>query len=172
MEIKPSWAKLKNTLRDSYTAYIPNQIFIDERLHASSIKVFGIINSLCFGSKSDCYPSQALIAFLANISIKTVSRAIKELKICGYIKVQFRKGFSCIYTIIDKFARNVVNTIKNRANSTKEKKQDKKQRKQNTWNYPERNYSNDYLDNLEKRLLGWDIQQDLNGNLYEQGCIV
>lgn len=182
MNIKPSWTKLKETLKNSYTSYLPNSVLLDENLHHSSKTVFAIINAMCFNKNNEmtdtCYPSQALIGYLAGgVSTKTVSRAVTELEKYGYIKITHNKGFTNTYRIVARFAQKVVNQIKNKAaeiQQTIKGKKNNKQSKPSNWNLEnQREYTDQEFDLLERQLLGWtEPSVNMFGEEYQQVCII
>jgi DNA-binding transcriptional MocR family regulator len=172
--------KLKETLKQGYVNFLPNEILLDSRLHASSVKIFCILSAVSFADNFTSFYSQKTLAFLADFSVRTISRAIKELVSCGYIKKQFRLGETSIITLVHKFAQTVTNTIKDKVNKAKEKikgnkdnnkKGNFKSEKQSTFNnFEQRTYN---FDELEKKLLGWDQPKvDQFGVEYSQGLLL
>lgn len=179
MEVKSNWIKIKETLKKGFASHTPNSVAMNENLHQSSKTVFCIINSFCFSSKDKCKVSQALIAYLANLSIKSVSRAVKELQTQGHIKIQHSKGECCTYIVVEKFAQNIENEIRKRIDQAKEfinekknkKNKNYKEQKQSNWSNLENQRNYDY-DDLEKKLLGWNEPTvDRFGVEYQQMCL-
>lgn len=70
----------------------------DERLHGATLRT--LIN-LCgrANKRRECFPSQARIAAETSIHLRSVSRAIRQLKGFGYLKVTARGWHSNWYTI-------------------------------------------------------------------------
>lgn len=180
--LQARWEKLKEILKQGYINFLPNQILLDSRLHASSIKVYALLSAASFSTKFTCFYSQKLLAYLGDLSVKTISRAIKELKLAGYINVQYRKGETCIYTLVHKFAQTVTNNIKNKNESKKEEAKnsftknkknkgfDKKEKPNTFNNFEQRSYD---FDSLEKQLLGWETPKENQfGEIFQQALLL
>lgn len=103
--------------------------------------------------------SQQTIANELNVSVRTVQRHIKALKERNYINSR-RRGFnmSNIYTMV----KGIVSKVKEKKEelTTNFKKSfatsKKKSPKLKFDNFAGRNYSDQYMDDLEKKLLGWE----------------
>lgn len=73
----------------SYYAVIPATVRYDERLKLLSRMLYGEITALC-NDKGYCWASNSYFAELYGMSIKSISRAVSELKDCGYINVELQ----------------------------------------------------------------------------------
>lgn len=137
-----------------------------------ALKLYFILESMCFGDKVECFPSQQYLAKKMNRSIRSIQRYLKELIENNIILKKRRGSISNIYSVVLKknntIISNIVNKIKSFKSSNKEsrsttfsnktfsKKPVTRTLKGPNWNTEERNYN---FDNLEKMLLGY---QDYN----------
>lgn len=131
-----------------------NFTIIDNSIITSDIsntayRVYCFLESLCYGDKNSCFPGQAYISEKLHICIRTVQRALKELKEAKLIRTVRRGSISNMYYVLKKVARKNVSTIKDtiekvKNNYYKSKKDNFNEFKQ--WKY---NFKN-----LEDMLLG------------------
>ena len=108
--------------------------------------------SICFADKLECFPSQKTLADALNKSVRTIQRYLKELYDNNIIARRRRGHLTNIYTILIKKAKETVNRIKEKVTKNKYPKVAKKIRFNS---FTQRNNSDEYYDDLEKKLLGW-----------------
>ena len=109
--------------------------------------------SICFGDKLECFPSQKTLAEALNRSVRTIQRYLKELYDNNIIARRRRGHLTNIYTILIKKAKETVNRIKEKVTKNKYQKVAKEIRFNS---FTQRNNSDEYYDDLEKKLLGWE----------------
>ena len=71
---------MKNTINGGYFVIIPQLVYGNKNISARSALVFGLIVSLATGKNAYCYASNAYMAELLNVSERTISSSIAELK--------------------------------------------------------------------------------------------
>jgi len=128
---------------------------------------------MCFGDKTECFPSQIYISGHIHKSVRSIQRNINELVTAGYINKRRRGSVSNVYTVLCKVVaqktESFINDMKQKYNA-KKNYENKYAKKEDQWNnYPQRQY--DYND-LEAKLLGWDEpKSSIAGELFEQSCL-
>lgn len=126
---------------------------ITSGIKGTTFKIYCLLDSMCYGEKDTCYPSQEYISKQLNVCIRTVQRAIKELVQVGLIKVKHRGSISNLYYILKKVAlknkSKEVTKIKNTIDAVK--RSYSKSKTNNFNNFSQRNYN---FGNLESMLLG------------------
>ena len=80
-------------ISESYYAIIPANVRYDDRLTANAKLLYGEITALC-NKEGYCWASNGYFARLYNVSHTTVSKWIRSLIECGYIKSEliYKKG--------------------------------------------------------------------------------
>jgi DNA-binding transcriptional regulator YhcF (GntR family) len=120
-----------------------------------AFRLYTFLNSMCYGDKNTCFPSQFYLAEKLCKSVRTIQRYLIELVQAGYIKIKRRGSISNVYKIVNKVTSTVkeaINKAKNAYNRNFKKKKDNDDIKKTKFNdYEQRNY--DY-NNLEQMLLG------------------
>jgi len=131
---------------------IQNSI-ITSNIKNTAYRMFSFLNSMCFGDKDCCFPSQKYISEQLHVSVRTVQRAIKELVQAGLIKVKRRGSISNIYYILKKVVlKNTPKEVDKIKNTIDEVKKNYSKSKSNTFNnFTQRKYN---FNNLEDMLLG------------------
>ncbi|MFL0198289.1 helix-turn-helix domain-containing protein [Clostridium sp. WILCCON 0269] len=125
------------------------------RISNRAYRIYSFLNSMCFGKKDKCFPSQSYIAKKLRICVRTIQRGLKELVQAGLIKVKRRGSMSNVYYILDKVVLN--SKLKNKDNSN-ENNSKGKSKIGSFDNFKPREYD---FNDLEKKLLGWDDEEDL-----------
>ncbi|WP_291583415.1 helix-turn-helix domain-containing protein [Clostridium sp. UBA6640] len=145
----------------SYTKI--DNVVLNYNISDGAFKLHFLLQSMCYGDKLQCFPSQGYLANILRKSVRTIQRYLNELITAGIIKKQRRGSTSNLYTITLK-----VDPIEHQKNSFFKKNKNVKSKnikakKESLWNkIPSRNYN---FDSLEKMLLG-DIEFN-NFNLYK-----
>ncbi|MCB2299618.1 helix-turn-helix domain-containing protein [Clostridium tagluense] len=131
---------------------INKEFLFDSNLNNTDKTLYIVLQSICWGDKDSCFPSQKTLSQAINRSIRTIQRSLKKLKQLGYILVELRIGTSNIYTMLKKIISQKSEKAVKKVNELRQKFGNKK--KQDNWNdYPQRDYD---FDKLEKKLLGWE----------------
>lgn len=145
----------------SYTKI--DNVVLNYNISDGAFKLHFLLQSMCYGDKLQCFPSQSYLANILRKSVRTIQRYLNELIAAGIIKKQRRGSTSNLYTITLK-----VDPIEHQKNSLSKKNKNIKSKniktkKESIWNnIPSRNYN---FDSLEKMLLG-EIEFS-NFNLYK-----
>jgi hypothetical protein len=71
----------------AYYAVVPANVRYDDRLTMLSRMIYAEITALC-NKEGYCWASNSYFAELYNMSIRSISRAINELRECGYITIE------------------------------------------------------------------------------------
>lgn len=156
---------------------ISNNI-LNYNISQGALKLYFILESMCFGDKIECFPSQQYLARKMSRSIRTVQRYLKELIENNIILKKRRGSISNIYIVIPKKNNTITNNTADKmkpfkssnnksktttySDKTYSRKSVTRTLKGPNWNTEERNYN---FDKLEKMLLGY---QDYNvSDLYK-----
>ena len=75
----------QETLKKSYYAIIPANVRYDKNLTANAKLLYGEITALC-NERGYCWATNSYFADLYDVSKMTISKWIKSLVDCGYIK--------------------------------------------------------------------------------------
>ena len=70
---------------------IPKKIIFDVRLSRAALVVFPVLLSHMFRGSKYCFPQMSTIADETKLSTRSIRRAVKELKDCGYLIVESGK---------------------------------------------------------------------------------
>lgn len=73
-------------------AMLPNSLIFNEKVGRSAMLVYWALTVHLFRGKEYCFPKIGTLAEETRCDRRTVSRAIKELKDAGYLKVESRPG--------------------------------------------------------------------------------
>lgn len=130
---------------NSYT--IINNSVITSSISNTAFRVYSFLEYMCFGKTDHCWPSQVYIAKKLHICVRTVQRAIKELKLAELIFIKRRGSVSNIYYVLKKVARGNVEQVKSRV----KKVRDVIKKTSVFNNFTQRKYN---FKNLENMLLG------------------
>src|SRR3990167_6980923 len=68
-------------------AMLPTKLLYDERLSRSCLMIYWVLITHLFRGKAYCFQSTQTIAKESRYSRPTVIKAIKELKLCGYLEI-------------------------------------------------------------------------------------
>lgn len=126
---------------------------ITSSLSDGAFRLYCLLQSMCYGEKDTCFPSQNYLANVLKKSIRTIQRYLNELIAAGIIKKKRRGSISNIYTILGKKILQQVDKAVNKAkNAYKSYKNKYKKEKVSSFNDYEQTQYN--FDNLEAMLLG------------------
>lgn len=130
---------------------IDNDI-ITSNISNGSFRLYCLLTSMCYGNKTECFPSQKYMAEKLNKSIRQIQRYLQELIDAKLIQIKRRGSISNLYMILAKkvqqVGQKVTNTIKKAYNAYTSNKKD------TFSNYSQRNYSSQDFADMEKALLG------------------
>jgi len=87
---------------------IQNNI-ITSTISDGAYRLLSYLTSMCYGAKTECFPSQKYISENLHKSVRTIQRNIMELIDAGYIKKRRRGSISNIYTILTKLVSEKIN---------------------------------------------------------------
>lgn len=140
---------------ENYT--IIQNVDITSYLSDKAFRLYSLLQSMCYGEKDFCYPSQRYMSVALRCSVRSIQRTLEELKRNNLIVVRRRGSISNLYTIIAKKTKQagekVTSAIKGAYKAYKQKTKIEKQEKQSTFNnFKQRSYN---FENLEQQLLGY-----------------
>lgn len=154
---------------------ILNETITNTKISDGAFRLLTFLTSMAYGDKTEVYPSQEYISKNIGKSVRTVQRKLQELRDAKLIEVKRRGSISNVYTIMQKVTQNIhskaqelVNKAKDACNKSKKEYKTKKSEGHFN-NYEQRSYD---FDSLEKKLLGWDVKNDLDGSEYLQGNLI
>lgn len=134
---------------------------ITSNISDGAFRLYCLLNSMCYGEKDSCFPSQKYLAEKLDRSVRTIQRYLIELVQAKVIKIKHRGSISNVYTIINKVTSTVKETVKKARkaydNHFKKKKNSDYIKKTRFNDYDQRRYNHN---NLEKMLLG-EIDYDI-----------
>lgn len=81
-------------------------------LSDGAYRCYNLLQSLCFGDKTTCYPSIKYMACALGRSCRTINRYIKELVSLKLIIKRRRGSVSNLYTLVQKTVNRSVNCLK------------------------------------------------------------
>ena len=133
---------------------IQNELIIDTKISDGAYRLYILLQSMCYGDKDTCYPSQEYLAEKLSKSVRTIQRYMDELVLNKLIKKKRRGSISNLITVVAKSVKKnvdkVIGACKKAYGSCKNKK------KAGSFNnYDQREYSQDDISNMEKKLLGY-----------------
>lgn len=138
---------------------IQNELIIDNKISDGAYRLYILLQSMCYGDKVVCYPSQQYLADKLKKSVRTIQRYFDELVKNDLVRKKRRGSISNLITVIAKAAnKNKEKVVKafNRAyNSYKNRS------KGSFNNYDQREYSKSDFKEIERKLLGLDSVDDL-----------
>ncbi|MDU1413479.1 MAG: helix-turn-helix domain-containing protein [Clostridium sp.] len=85
---------------------VNNDVMTSSKLSVGARTLYFILNSYCFGNKTECFPSQKTLSKALGKSVRTVQRYLIELKENGLIAIKNRGYLTNIYTILSKVCIN------------------------------------------------------------------
>jgi hypothetical protein len=95
---------------------IQNVDITNIRISDGAYRCYILIQSMCYGEKDFCFPSEKYLAIALGRSVRTIQRYLKELIKVGLILKKRRGSISNLYTILSKKTRQVgdkvVDTLK------------------------------------------------------------
>lgn len=94
---------------DDITSYLSDKAF----------RLYSFLQSIAYGDKITCYPSQKYMAVALRCSVRTIQRALTELKDAGLISIRRRGSISNIYTLLQKKTQKVVEKVKDKISKAK-----------------------------------------------------
>lgn len=178
---------LQETLQKGYQLVL-NSLIGDKKISNGAFRLLLLLQKYCFNNKYECFPSQKTLSEELGCTIRTIQNYIRQLVKAGQLLVKRRGSISNLYTIISKKilteslnATSKVKEIeatakkenaKNFAKATNKKKVD------NFNNYEQRQYTDEQMSEMEKKLLGWTTEigwskeVDRNGEPYLQSCLL
>ncbi|KEH95901.1 transcriptional regulator [Clostridium botulinum C/D str. BKT12695] len=112
-------------------------------------RCYMLLQSMCYGNKTTCYPSIKYIAIALGRSCRTINRYIKELVSLKLIIKRRRGSISNLYVLVQKKVNNAVDRLKQAVKGKKDKKDNAKKvecTKHNAQNsYKNKNKNNNEL---------------------------
>ena len=134
---------------------IQNVDITNIRISDGAYRCYILLQSMCYGEKDFCFPSEKYIATALGRSVRTIQRYILELIKAGLILKKRRGSISNLYTILAKktkqVGKRVANTLKHVIYGYRDKKANKETRTSTFNNFKQREYN---FSNLEEMLLG------------------
>lgn len=149
---------------------------ITSYLSDKAFRLYTLLESMSYGDRISCYPSQKYLSVALRCSVRTIQRALTELVNNKLITVRRRGSTSNLYTLVRKKINNAVDRLKTAlkgkrgvgSDTLKDKdalkqgnsKVHNMQKQKNYYNYKKSNTFNDYtqrqydFDKLEQALLG------------------
>lgn len=82
----------------SYTK-IDNKV-LNYNISDGAFKLHFLLQSMCYGDKLQCFPSQSYLANILRKSVRTIQRYLNELIVAGIIKKQRRGSTSNVIFIL------------------------------------------------------------------------
>ncbi|KEI89303.1 transcriptional regulator [Clostridium botulinum B2 433] len=151
---------------------------ITSYLSDKAFRLYTLLQSMCYGDKITCYPSQKYLATALRCSVRTIQRALTELKKFNLISIKRRGSISNVYYLLQKKVQQTIQNIKDKAKSRENgSKEDKTIKKTNNTNH-KNNYNNkfkiDKFNDFEQRNYDFEKLEDLllgeKGDLSE--CLI
>lgn len=68
---------------------IEDSIYLDTRLTANDVLIYGLINALSNNEEKQCYAQNKRLATMRNLTIRQIQNSIRKLKILNYIVVSY-----------------------------------------------------------------------------------
>lgn len=127
------------------------------RISDGAYRCYVLLQSMCYGDKCTCYPSEKYLATALGRSVRTIQRYLIELVKEGLIVIRRRGSISNIYTVLAKKAKQVgqkvTSALKGAYKAYKQKMKIDKKEKQSVFNnFQMRKYN---FSSLEDMLLGY-----------------
>jgi len=126
------------------------------KISDGAYRLYILLQSMCYGDKCTCYPSEKYLAVSLGRSVRTIQRYLLELVKEGLILIRRRGSISNLYTVIAKkikqAGQKVVSSIKSAYKAYKQKTKIDKQEKHTFNNFKQRSYN---FQNLKEQLLGY-----------------
>ncbi|MHB7978965.1 hypothetical protein CF067_00725 [Clostridium sporogenes] len=125
---------------------------ITSYLSDKAFRLYTLLESMAYGSKIQVYPSQRFLACALRCSVRTIQRALIELKKANLISIRRRGSISNVYTLLEKkiqqTVQNIKDKMKSRENSFKGEKTTKKTNHKNNYN---NKFKKDKFNDFEQR---------------------
>ncbi|EPY2275461.1 helix-turn-helix domain-containing protein [Clostridium sporogenes] len=145
---------------------------ITSYLSDKAFRLYTLLQSMCYGDKITCYPSQKYLATALRCSVRTIQRTLMELKKFNLISIKRRGSISNVYYLLQKkiqqTVQNIKDKMKSRENSSKEEKTTKRTNHKNNYNNKSKK---DKFNDFEQRNYDFQKLEDLllsgQGNLSE-----
>ncbi|MDU1323467.1 MAG: helix-turn-helix domain-containing protein [Clostridium botulinum] len=147
-------------------------------LSDKAFRLYTLLESMAYGSKIQVYPSQRFLACALRCSVRTIQRALIELKKANLISIRRRGSISNVYYLLQKKVQQTIQNIKDKAKSRENgSKEDKTIKKTNKTNH-KNNYNNkckiDKFNDFQQRDYDFNKLENLllnrNGNLSD--CLI
>ncbi|EJE7236650.1 helix-turn-helix domain-containing protein [Clostridium botulinum] len=146
---------------------------ITSYLSDKAFRLYTLLQSMCYGDKITCYPSQKYLATALRCSVRTIQRTLTELKKFNLISIRRRGSISNVYTLLQKKVQqtiqNIKDKVKNQENGSKENKTTKKTNANSKKNNYNNKYKKDKFNDFDQRNYDFNKLEDLllngNGNL-------
>lgn len=127
---------------------IQNEVIVNTNISDGAYRLYVLLQSMCYGNKVNCYPSQKYLAEKLNKSIRTIQRYMDELVNNNLIKKKRRGSISNLITVIAKVIKEKEQVV---TNGVKKAYSTYKVKKRGFCDYKQRKYN---FDKLEKAMRG------------------
>lgn len=131
---------------------IQNVDITNIRISDGAYRCYILLQSMCYGEKDFCFPSEKYIATALGRSVRTIQRYLLELIKAGLILKKRRGSISNLYTILakktKKVGQKVVDTLKRVYNGSRSKKEAKESKTSTFNNFKQRNYDFKVLEDM------------------------
>ena len=134
-----------------YTLIYNDEITLN--ISDGAFRLYMLLQSMCYGDKDNCFPSQKYLAEKLKKSIRTVQRYLNELMEASLITKKRRGSISNLYTLMQKRIKEKMDKAIDKAKNSYNSIKSHTKRISAFSLCPERNY--DYKI-LEEQLLGYE----------------
>jgi DNA-binding transcriptional MocR family regulator len=125
---------------------------ITSNVSDGAYRLYNYLLSMCYGEKTECYPSQEYLSKALRKSVRTIQRYIDELINAKLIAKKRRVSISNVYTLITKKVTQKADMMAKKVKETWSKAFNKNAKRQSNFDsYEQRNYN---FNKLEDMLLG------------------
>lgn len=128
---------------------------ITSYLSDKAFRLYSLLQSMAFGSEIQVYPSQKYMSIALRCSVKTIQRALKELKKANLISIRRRGSSSNLITLLQKKTTQAIEKVKDTVEHARKAYNEHKDyvkrhnKKESTFtNYSQRNYNFNKLEDL------------------------
>lgn len=129
-----------------------NENITNFKISDGAYRLYMLLQSMCYGEKISCYPSEKYMAVALGRSVRTIQRYLKQLKTFGFISIRRRGSISNLITILQKKTAQTMQKVKDTINNARKAYTSHKtyaETKNDTFNnYNQRNYKFDRLEDL------------------------
>jgi len=99
---------------------IQNELIANIRISDGAYRLYIMLQSMCYGQKCECYPSEHYLATSLGRSVRTVQRYLKELVQHNLIVKRRRGSTSNKYTVLAKISQKAREKINKAVNKAKQ----------------------------------------------------